>query len=169
LYILCTYAWWWLNSQTFCHDYVKTGFYSKYIVVFVSVCLLFSSDNTTVWLYIRLQVFDCNNGFCWPIIVEGSTHAQRRTVHAFCYVVYCERLMSNQRTLTEFQTDNVIIDITLPPVASYICVSCWFKVAEMFAEKIKILNCHPDFEHWPFTPTVLLLKFRHVNWKYKDL
>lgn len=122
---LCTYAWWWLNSQTFCHDYVKTGFCSKYIVVFVSVCWLFSSDNTTIWLYIRLKVFDCNNRFYWLIIVEESIHAQRGAVHAFCYVVYCESLMSNQRTLTKFQTDNVIVDTTLPPVASYICMSCW--------------------------------------------
>jgi len=121
---LCTYAWWWLNSQTLWHDYVKTGFYNKYIVVFVSVCWLFRSDNTSVWLYVRLKVFDCNNEFCLPIVVEGFTHAQRGTVHAFCYVVYCERLMSNQRTLTKFQTDNVIVDITLPPTASYICMSC---------------------------------------------
>jgi hypothetical protein len=67
----------------------------------------------------KIKSIDCNNGFCWLIIVEESTHAQRGTVHAFCYVVYCERLMSNQRTLTKFQTDNVIVDITLPPVASY--------------------------------------------------
>ena len=50
---LWTHAWWWLHSQTMYHDYVKTGFCNKYIVVFVSVCWLFSSDNTTVWLYIR--------------------------------------------------------------------------------------------------------------------
>ena len=81
---LCTYAWWWLNSQTYCHNYVKRGFYNKYIVVFVSVCWLFSCENTTVWLYIRLKVFNCNNRFCWPLIVEGSTHAPRDTVHAFC-------------------------------------------------------------------------------------
>jgi len=122
---LCTYAWWWLNSQTYCHNYVKRGFYNKYIVVFVSVCWLFSCENTTVWLYIRLKVFNCNNRFCWPLIVEGSTHAPRDTVHAFCYVVYCERLKSNQRTLKKFQMDIVIVDITLPPVASYICMSCW--------------------------------------------
>jgi len=80
--------------------------------------------------------------------MEVSTHAQRGIVHAFCYVVYCERLMSKQRTLTKFQTENVIVDITLPPLLRIFAWVAGYKVAEIFAEKIEILNCHPDFEPW---------------------